>query len=347
MPESDRSLTLVIPTHQRRAALARLLEGLRDQLARPGAGAGVDVLVVVDGSTDGSAEYVEAVSFPVPTTVIRQPNAGLAAARNRGLAEAAGELVWFLDDDMVPTGGLVAEHRRAHRDERRRLVMGPCPFPPEGRPLTMVREWAASKHLALARAGRLEQPALFSAANTSGPGELWSAIGGFDERFVGWGGEDYELAVRLLAAGIEVGYEPRAVAWHHQRRGIAGFCATKRDEGRNTVRIVRKHPGAEAELLPAADDARRLKALRFVARDHPLAYAGLALGAAAAAVVAALVAPRRAERSLHVAARLSFIAGVADLDRGEGYLERLLGAGPAAPSRRDSSQPCSRPTGSQ
>src|SRR3954471_11642005 len=111
MPEAPPSLTIVIPTYERRAPLERLLAGLAPQLA--GLRGRVDVLVVVDGSHDGSAELVAELDYPVALAAVTQPNAGLAAARNRGLADAAGDVVWFLDDDMVPGDRLAHRRRRA------------------------------------------------------------------------------------------------------------------------------------------------------------------------------------------------------------------------------------------
>ena len=140
MPDAPPTLTIVIPTYERRAALARLLAGLAPQLA--GLRDRVDVLVVVDGSRDGSAELVAGMDYPVALAAVTQPNAGLAAARNRGLADAAGDVVWFLDDDMVPAAGLVARHLAVHVRPGPRLLMGPCPPPPEVRMVPMVREWA-------------------------------------------------------------------------------------------------------------------------------------------------------------------------------------------------------------
>ena len=165
------------------------------------------------------------------------------------------------------------------------MVIGPCLLPPEARSVDAVRVWADTKHAALAGADRLADAAYFSAANTSAPADLWREIGGFDPAFVGWGGEDYEIAVRLLAAGVEVAFAPEAVAWHHQDRGIRGFCATKRDEGRNTVRIVRKHPDTAAELLPPMG-GRRARVLRAVPGRRPGAYAALAAVAGLGARIA-------------------------------------------------------------
>ena len=55
---------------------------------------------------------------------------------------------------------------------------------------------------------------LFTAANASGPAAMFSDVGGFDETFTAYGLEDYELAVRLLAAGVRVTFDADAVAWH-------------------------------------------------------------------------------------------------------------------------------------
>jgi GT2 family glycosyltransferase len=348
MPDAPPTLTIVIPTYERRAALARLLAGLAPQLA--GLRDRVDVLVVVDGSRDGSAELVAALDYPVAVAAVTQPNAGLAAARNRGLADAAGDVVWFLDDDMVPGAGLVERHLGAHVRPGARLLMGPCLPPAEVRMVAIVREWAAFQYGELERAGRVTRAEYFSAANTSAFASTWRAAGGFDDAFLGWGGEDYELAVRLLASGHRIDYDAAAVAWHHQERDVRGFCATKRAEGRNTVRIVDRHPATLDELLPARAPSRRRRAARELGRGGPRAYAALATLLATAAAALERTGGSRARRALALAAEASFLAGVAEADAGGRYLGRLLGEPPDRARRAsatDSSQPSTRPTGSQ
>jgi len=86
------TVTVVIPTFNRNAALRRALESVRSQTRRPDR-----VIVVDDGSTDDTPLWVKR-DFP-DVTYLRQDNRGVSAARNRGIAAADGEWVAFLDSD--------------------------------------------------------------------------------------------------------------------------------------------------------------------------------------------------------------------------------------------------------
>jgi glycosyltransferase involved in cell wall biosynthesis len=98
-------LSVVVPAYNRAALVSRTLSSLLAQ-TRPAE----EILVVDDGSSDGSAAIAE--SFGSPVRVIRQANQGPAAARNRGLAEAKGEWVHFFDSDDLAMPNLHAEQLR-------------------------------------------------------------------------------------------------------------------------------------------------------------------------------------------------------------------------------------------
>jgi glycosyltransferase involved in cell wall biosynthesis len=86
-------ISVIIPTYNRRALLSETLSSVFAQTEAAG-----DVIVVDDGSADGTAEYLQSQRV----TVIRQPHSGLpSVARNAGLARARGEFVAFLDSDDV------------------------------------------------------------------------------------------------------------------------------------------------------------------------------------------------------------------------------------------------------
>jgi GT2 family glycosyltransferase len=323
---SSKTFTCVVPTYQRREAVRRLLDGFAAQLEDPAAAAGVDVLVIVDGSTDGTRELLENLCYPMPVTVIWQENAGLAAARNRGLESARGDVVWFLDDDMLLAEGVLARHRRAHESGPERLLVGPC-LPPPDRPMVpTIRRWAEHQYATLARAGAVEDALYFSAANTSGPTGLWRRVGGFAENLPGWGGEDYELGLRLLGAGVPIAYDADAVVWHQQVRSVAGFCANTRDQGRNAVRIVHLHPEALDDLFPRASADRGLRVLRRLCGRSAAAHRAAATLLTIAAVAEERLTCGHRQGALRLARAANRLAGSVELDREGRFVRRLFDA---------------------
>lgn len=131
-------VSVVIPCYNGAAYLRETLESVVHQTAHP-----LEVVLVDDGSTDGSAEIAEA--FGPPVRVIRQENQGESVARNRGIEEARGEWVAFLDaDDIwkpeklerqldVATSNVIAVHTAFFKFGERSLVVDPGRQPPEER----------------------------------------------------------------------------------------------------------------------------------------------------------------------------------------------------------------------
>ncbi|HYD09212.1 MAG TPA: glycosyltransferase [Acidimicrobiales bacterium] len=319
--------TLVVPTYQRRDAVTRLLRALAPQAVEE-----LDVVVVVDGSTDGTAAAVRALAatYPVPVTVVEQANAGLAAARNAGLRAIEHDgVAWFLDDDMVPSDALVACHVAAHDTGGTRVVMGPCLFPRDHDVVGMNRDWADHVHASLAAIGHVDRVELFHAANTSAPVALWRQVGGFHEGFVGWGAEDHECGLRVLAAGVRVDYDVEAIAWHLQHRSIAGMCRTKEGEGANGVRLARLHPDQLDVLFPAARPGRDARLLRPL-RRRPGALRGAARVAALVATVEHRAFGGRRQRCFDLAVFASRVAGIASVDGDGPVLSRVLDGGATA-----------------
>jgi glycosyltransferase involved in cell wall biosynthesis len=87
-------VSCIVPVYNGEAYLGAALDSILAQTWRP-----LEIIVVDDGSTDGSAAVAE--TYGAIVRVIRQANAGCAAARNAGLAAATGEFVAFLDADDV------------------------------------------------------------------------------------------------------------------------------------------------------------------------------------------------------------------------------------------------------
>ena len=84
------------------------------------------------------------------------------------------------------------------------------------------------------------------------------AVGGFDESFGIYGNEDVELALRLRKAGVELGYDPEALAWQSYDKDLGGLQRDTLAKGRTTVQLARRHLEVFPDLrLANPDDSSR------------------------------------------------------------------------------------------
>ena len=162
------------------------------------------MVVVVDGSADGTACALRALDVPFPMTVLEQPNNGAAAARNRGAAAAVGDIVLFLDDDMRAAPDLLEAHEQRYRAGAD-AVMGHVPIDPQSPPslLTLgAEDWAEQRRERLAAGAPLTVSDLLT-GQLSVRRDVFSALGGFEEDSQGrrLRREDTDFGHRLLAGG--------------------------------------------------------------------------------------------------------------------------------------------------
>jgi len=209
--------TVVVPTYNRSALLRSCLRSLVDQqLEVP-----YEVVVVDDGSTDDTRLVVDQARRSRGGAVIRyhwQPNAGINAGRNKGIALARSDLVCFVDDDVdAPPHWLSAIVDGASRHPEATVLGGPIRLRIEGRPPRMCgREQLPETVLDLG-----PQPvwdALLYGANFAVRREAGQALGGFDDgRGSGWvWGDEEEFERRVLASGGHTLYLPEADVWHRR-----------------------------------------------------------------------------------------------------------------------------------
>jgi glycosyltransferase involved in cell wall biosynthesis len=325
-------MTVAIASYQRREPLMRLLEELDRQIAaEPTLARDMEILVVLDGSTDGSQDAIERRDWSVPVRVQWQANSGLAAARNVGLAAAAGRVVWFLDDDLVPSAGLVARHRRAHTPDSLAVFVGPCRIPPESQaPAALVRWWD-SFYADLATTGVIDRFDRFTTANASAPAEVLTAVGGFDPSFVEYGLEDYELAVRLLGAGSVVRFDPEAVAWHPDIPPSRVLVARQYGVGLNATLIAKLHPETVDVLFPVGDVSRPRRILRRARLRKPSQLMFVSRVAFAVYRVTSAFGFRGSKGEM-LSRAAAHAAGVAQGDPSGEMLARVLGDGAYASS---------------
>jgi GT2 family glycosyltransferase len=240
--------SIIVPTFQRRERLLDLLRALGRQTTDP---ATFEVIVVVDGSTDGSAAAAAAVTVPFRLRVIEQPNAGRASAVNAGCRDAAGDLVLLLDDDMVPAADWLARHVLAHDGLPRAAVMGAVPMetPSDAAPAARYVARRFNRHLqAIARPGYRLLLTDFYSGNLSIARRDLAAVGGFDEAFRRYGNEDLELSVRLKAAGVALRYDASAAATQFNDKDFPALARDNTDEGRTAVLFATKHPALVGDM---------------------------------------------------------------------------------------------------
>jgi hypothetical protein len=183
-----------------------------------------------------------------------------------------------MDDDIEPTPGLVAVHVRAHAERPGRVVMGPYPPSLLGRSSFFrmrTRSWWQWHFDRLSRPGHRFTYRDVVSGNLSIDSGLFRKIGGFDSSIPGAGGEDYELGVRLLEAGVELLFEPAAAALHHEHETMTleGSLRRARQEGRAEVMIGRRHPKLRRELFAdlLESEHRRGRLLRYFIYRRPTA----------------------------------------------------------------------------
>lgn len=265
-------VSVVIPTHNRLPVLTEVLSALVRQEGAPP----FEVVVVDDGSTDGTAEWLRSRSFDLTLRVFSQENRGPAAARNTGVAVSAGRWVAFLGDDTVPAVGWLAAHRATHRrhgDGPHLAVIGYTGWHPRMRLnpfLRYINDHGLQFGYALIRDPEDVPFNFFYTSNLSLSRELLLAEP-FDLRFPYAAWEDIEVAYRLKKRGLHLVYESTARVAHDHPTDLARFAARQERAGYCAVVFYRLHPELGAFLglgpggpPPLPDGARQRRRERLV-----------------------------------------------------------------------------------
>jgi len=223
-----------------------------------------EVVIADDGSGEDTVRKLTEMipSYPFPVVHAWHPKDGfrLAAARNNGVRRSRGEYLVFLDCDFAVLPGTI----RCHRDhaKRGRFVAGICKYLPEEPTRLLMEEGAAPGRLEelydslpdrpIAREhGKFVRYSLLIRLGLANPRKQrcsshfsihrddMESINGYDENFVGWGGEDEDLAYRMVTSGLRgTSVIPGARTlhlWHPQELGGRHW-----KEGANIPYLMRK-----------------------------------------------------------------------------------------------------------
>jgi len=195
-----------------------------------------EVIVVDDGSTDGTRQVVQGYEV----TLLDQPHEGPAAARNRGVAASSGEVVLFTDADCVPDGNWIEEMVRPFEDPGISGVKGVYRTRQRGIMPRFVQCEYEERYALMARQRWIDFVDTYSAGYRS---QIFLTEGGFDTDYPDASVEDQELSFRLAERGYKMVFNPRAIVYHRHPETLRAYFGRKFNIGYWKVRVLRRHPG--------------------------------------------------------------------------------------------------------
>ncbi|MGH9523959.1 MAG: glycosyltransferase family 2 protein [Terriglobales bacterium] len=234
--------SVVIHTFNRRDLLARTLAMVcAQQFPRDDH----EVVVVSDGCTDGTAEFVRTLRPPCRIRVLELPNQGPGMAYIAGIEAAEGELVLSLDDDILVGPDLLTQHDQAHSAGEPLVAFGPVLVSPES-PRGLAAEYVRRSFDAYYRAF---QP---------GDGGTTTAIPGFDpnssvrrsvflkhvkaDKRFSYCGDRAEVGMQLARAKVPFRFLPDAVTYQVYVKTVVQLARDHARHGEIVVRLCRKYP---------------------------------------------------------------------------------------------------------
>ncbi|KZN64663.1 glycosyltransferase [Pseudoalteromonas luteoviolacea] len=233
-------ISVIIPTYNRRALLKRTLDSLSNQVLDT---KNYEVIIVDDGSSDGTGEMVAEYKSAASIHYLFQPDEGfqVSKARNKGLPRANFDVVLFLDCGMVAHPMLLSSHLETHNKANNLVLIG-MSYGIEAVELsecdliksTMAEndiskafELFSKNHQLMDCRGRFFAEYDYDLALFNAPWVIfWTSCisvsrcevaraGGFDENFCAWGGEDVDLGYRLFHQGCKFVLDQSLLTIHY------------------------------------------------------------------------------------------------------------------------------------
>ena len=232
MSTKTKSASIIIPTFNGASRIGRCLDALVEQHDR----ANAEILVVDDGSADGTAKVVR--RYP-GVRLISEANAGPASARNRGAREARGEILLFTDDDCVPTPNWLKAMLEPFADPEVVGVKGIYRTKQQRLIARFVQIEYEDRYRLMARLERIDFVDTYSAAFRR---RSFLQMGGYDTGFPVACAEDAELSYRMSREGWKMQFAPRAIVYHTHPDTLTCYFRKKYKFAFWRVLALRKNP---------------------------------------------------------------------------------------------------------
>ncbi|MBX7153613.1 MAG: glycosyltransferase [Bacteriodetes bacterium] len=233
---------VIIPTYNNLAELQECLQGFATQTLT-----NFRVLVCVDGSTDGTIQYLEQTTFPFPVVVLQhadKQNHGRNPTRNLALPFCTAQYICFFDSDIIPDTNLLAEHH-AQVTKQQCISVGDVRYIN-----TQTNVWAAyaqTRGKNKYHQGDIIPYYYMATGNCAHNTEHFIALGGQDPHITKYGAGDTEYAIRLHKhTGVPVVFTQRAFGTSAMNKTAAQALQQMEEFGKTNLPYIHtKHPDVD------------------------------------------------------------------------------------------------------
>jgi glycosyltransferase involved in cell wall biosynthesis len=236
-------ISIVIPAYN---AGKTIVQAVAQSVAQAKGPMEVEVIVVDDGSNDDTAKIAESAG----ATVIRQENAGPAAARNRGWKSGTGQVICFTDADCVPSAGWIENLLDGFGNREIGAVAGSYEIANSS---SWLAYWV---HQGIMERHKRMPPCVqaFGSYNVSIPRYVLEATGGFDPGYRQASGEDNDLSYRIIKNGWRIAFRPKAKVAHYHPERVWQYLLEQYRHGFWRAKLYKEHPD-----MVRGDDYTRLR----------------------------------------------------------------------------------------
>lgn len=239
-------LSIIIPTYNGNEKILTCLNSLEKQSCKD-----FETIVIIDGSTDSTLEILSNHSFDLKAFSYHfRQNGGRSRARNTGVDKASGDLILFLDDDMIADPSLVSQHINSYQ-KTNGIIVG-TQLEDHDRMKTDFQRFKASLSKKwMSQLGKsftkLSTP-FITAANFSISKDNFKALGGFDEKLTDC--EDYDLAIKAFETENNIYYNPQCVAWHQDLITCKGYIKRLKEYRKAILYLLEIYPDRYLNKVP-------------------------------------------------------------------------------------------------